>query len=148
MDGQGVVLSCLGGRYRVHCAGSPVEASLRGRLKRSSEQVLVGDVVTVHTHADGAVTIEDVRERRSVLRRRTPGRAHGVRNVAANLDRVVVVGAVRNPDWDLQLIDRFIAVAAANALPVALVLNKCDLVEDCAAYGAPYLPTGYPLVYT
>ena len=148
MDRQGVVLSHAGGRDRVHCADGVLEASIRGRLKRSSEQVLVGDVVQVQTHADGAVTIEDVRDRRSVLRRRTPGRAHGVRNVAANLDQVVVVGAVRTPDWDPHLIDRFIAVAAANALPIALVLNKCDLVDDCVAFGAPYLPTGYPLVHT
>lgn len=132
----------------MHCPDGTVDASIRGRLKRTSEQILVGDVVSVQTHADGGVTIEDVRDRRSVLRRRTPGRAHGVRNVAANLDRVVVVGAVRNPDWDPHLVDRFIAVAAANALPIALVLNKCDLVDDCAAYGVPYLPTGYPLVYT
>lgn len=143
-----MVLSRAGGRYRIHGADGVVEASIRGRLKRTSEHVLVGDVVSVHTHADGAVTIEDVRERRSILRRRTPGRAHGVRNVAANLDQIVVVGAVRNPDWDPHLIDRFIAVAAANALPIALVLNKCDLVEDCSAYGTPYRPTGYPLVYT
>lgn len=148
MDRQGVVLSRAGGRYRVHCAEGVVEASIRGRLKRRSEQVLVGDIVSLHAHADGAVTIEGVRDRRSVLRRRTPGRAHGVRNVAANLDQVVVVGAVRNPDWDSHLIDRFIAVAAANTHSVALVLNKCDLVDDCSVFGAPYRPTGYPLMYT
>lgn len=130
------------------CADGIVEASIRGRLKQGREQVLVGDAVSVRSHADGAVTIEDVQDRSTVLRRRTPGRAHGVRSVAANLDQVVVVGAVRDPDWDPHLIDRFIAVAAANALPIALVLNKCDLVDDCVPYGAPYVPTGYPLVYT
>ena len=148
MDSQGVVLSCTGGRYRVHAPGGVLEATLRGRLKLGQEQVLVGDVVTVHRHADGAATIENVRERRSTLRRRTPGRAHGVRYVAANLEQVIVVGAACTPDWDPHLIDRFIAVAAANALPVVMVINKCDLVEDAAPLSEPYRPTGYRLVYS
>jgi ribosome biogenesis GTPase len=148
VDSQGVVLSCTGGTYRVYTSEGVLEASLRGRLKLGREHVLVGDAVTVQRHADDAVTIEHVQPRRSTLRRRTPGRAHGVRYVAANLDQVAVVGAARGPEWDPLLIDRFIAVAAANELPVVMVVNKCDLVEDATPLGLPYAATGYGLVYT
>jgi ribosome biogenesis GTPase len=44
--------------------------------------------------------------------------------------------------------DRFTSVAAANDLPLLVVVNKCDLVEDPDAFGAPYAHAGYPVVYT
>ena len=99
-------------------------------------------------HPGEAATIEEVHERRSVLKRRTPGKSHGERQVAANVEQVVVVGAARRPDWDFNLMDRFIAVAAANELPVLVVVNKCDLVDDCGACGKPYEQAGYAVVYT
>ncbi len=148
MDRDGVVLAKSGGRYRLAIDGETVEGSLRGRLKRGQDAVLVGDRVVVHTHPDGAVTIEQVHERRSLLRRRTPGRLRGVRPVAANVDRIVVVGAAREPSWLAPLMDRFLAVAAANALPAVLVINKCDLVDDPEPLGWPYERVGYDVLYS
>jgi ribosome biogenesis GTPase len=143
-----VVLSKTGGRYGVYCDGDSLEASLRGRLKRGAGRILVGDAVTVHHHPDGSVTIEQVHPRRSLLKRRTPGKKRGERNVAANLDQVVVVGSALRPDWDPHLVDRFTAVAGANGLPMVLVVNKCDLVDECSNCGEPYIQAGYTVVYT
>jgi len=146
---QAVVLSKIGGGYRVRTGGESIDAALRGRLKRGkSKQVLVGDVVTIHVQSDRAVTIEEVQPRRSVLKRRSPGRKHGVRNVAANVDQVVVVGAARHPDWDSHMMDRFTAVAAANDLSCIVVVNKCDLCDEAENLGSPYAQAGYPVVYT
>jgi ribosome biogenesis GTPase len=44
--------------------------------------------------------------------------------------------------------DRFIAVTAANDLPVAVVINKCDLVADPARLGRAYERAGYEVLYT
>lgn len=146
---QGVVLSKAGGCYRILTGVKSVEAALRGRLKREDKkQVLVGDLVSIHIHVDGSITIEDVQPRRSVLRRRSPGKRHGIRNVAANVDQVVVVGAACHPDWDSHMTDRFTAVAAANELPIVVVVNKCDLADHPEVLGVPYLQAGYPVVYT
>ena len=114
---EAIVLSCVGGRYQVFRDGATLVATIRGRMKHAaSKRVLVGDRVTIHVHGDGSATIEGVEPRHSTLQRRSPGRASGVRAVAANVDQVVVVGAASRPDWDPHLIDRFIAVAEANAL--------------------------------
>ena len=110
--------------------------------------MLVGDDVTVELHPDEAATIEEVHPRRSVLKRRTPGKSHGEREVAANVDQVVVVGAARHPDWNPHQMDRFTAVAAANDLPLLVVINKCDLVDDCRAAVAPYEQAGYAVLLT
>ncbi len=146
---EGVVLSRAGGRYRVFAGGEILEASLRGRMKQGQDaRVLVGDRVALEIQGEGSATIERVQPRASLLRRRTPGRRHGVRNVVANVDQVIVVGAVRDPEWDPYLMDRFLAVAEANQLPVVLVMNKCDLQLDCDSLTLPYLAGGYQVLRT
>lgn len=139
-----MVLTRVGGRYRVWCGGGVVDAVLRGRMKHGrTEAVLVGDCVTLTHLAEPPAAIEAVLPRRSLLQRRSPGRARGERAVAANVDQVVVVGAARMPDWDPYLIDRFIAVAEANRLPVSVVINKADLVPAAGDLGQPYVAAGY-----
>jgi ribosome biogenesis GTPase / thiamine phosphate phosphatase len=146
---QGIVLSAVGGRYRVWVDGKIYGATIRGRLKHGvRKRVLVGDAIIVRIGTDGSTTVESVEPRRSVLKRRMPGRQRGVRLVAANLDVVVVVGAAKDPNWDPRLMDRFTAVAGANALPVVIVVNKCDLVDRCEAFGVAYQAAGYPVVRT
>lgn len=141
-----MVLSLTGGRYRVDCGGEVVEASLRGRMKRGRLRVLVGDEVTLAYQEDGAATIEDIGPRRSLLRRRSPGRSHGTRPVAANIDQVVVVGAALDPEWNPLLMDRFMAVAEANGLPIVVVVNKIDLDPGAERHAAPYSNAGYQVL--
>jgi ribosome biogenesis GTPase / thiamine phosphate phosphatase len=147
--GEGVVLSSVGGRYRVFSGDGVVEASLRGRVKRGQHaRVVVGDRVLLRRDPGGSTTIEGVGERRSLLRRRSPRRGEDVRAVAANVDQIVVVGASREPAWDSTLLDRFVAVAEANELPVMLVVNKCDLEPAAEALLEPYARVGYAVVGT
>ena len=126
-----------------------LEATLRGRFKlKHKGPVLVGDCVQMHEHRDGSTTIEEVMPRTSLLRRRAPGKSKGVRNLAANVQRIVVVGAVRQPDWEPNLIDRFLAIAEVNNLPATLVVNKCDLDCDPGRCAEAYRHAGYLVVLT
>jgi ribosome biogenesis GTPase len=144
-----VVLTRVGGRYGIWSGGQVVDAVLRGHMKhRQARTVLVGDRVVLANVDEPPATIESVLPRRSLLQRRSPGRARGVRAVAANLDQVVVVGAASTPGWDPYLIDRFTAVAEANHLPVSVVINKADLASDAVALGEPYRQAGYHVLLT
>ncbi len=146
---EGIVASMVGGSYRVFTDSDVVEASLRGRLKQSgNRQIVVGDTVTLERQPDGAVTIESRLERRSELRRRTPGRSRGTRMVAANVDRIFVVGSAKQPDWDDHLIDRFLAVAEVNHIPPVIVITKADLDPNASALGAIYEKIGYEVLVT
>ena len=141
------MLSKAGGCYRVHVGGITLETAVRGRLKRAGAgRILVGDVVSLESAEGRTPTVEEVLPRRSVLRRRTPGQQRGVRDVAANVDQVIVIGSARSPDWDPHLMDRFTAVAAANHLPLVVVVNKSDLLDDPGVLGEPYVRAGYPVV--
>ena len=60
---SGVVLTRVGGGYRVHTDAGEVTATLRGKLKhKDDDRVVPGDVVVL----DGS-TITEIRPRRSVL---------------------------------------------------------------------------------
>ena len=125
------------------------DASLRGRMKRGQKmRVLVGDDVLLDEHPDGSVTIEEINERRNVLKRRAPGKTRRTRTVAANIDQVIVVGAADRPRWDPQVMDKFLVVAEANGLSATVVVNKADLAEDAEPLGAAYRAAGYEVLVT
>ncbi len=129
--------------------GEALEASLRGRMKRSSaRRVLVGDRVKLEFHDDSSVTIEEICPRTSLLKRRNPGKKRGAREVAANVDQVLTVGAVADPPWDQQLMNRFIVVAEASDLPVTVVINKIDLQSEPEKLASVFRMVGYQVLLT
>jgi ribosome biogenesis GTPase len=142
-------MSKTGGIYRVFVGDEILEATLRGRFKQQhKKRILVGDRVVLSMHADGSKTIEEISKRESVLRRRSPGKTSGEREVAANVEQVVVVGAAREPDWSPHLVDRFLAVAEANCLEIVVVVNKCDLFDGAQKLAEPYLAADYRVILT
>jgi len=129
----GVVHGSEGGVYQVVLeSDETVAASLRGRLKREArtgDRVVIGDQVDVRRDPDGSVTIEKVHPRRTqVVRRGAAGRKPKV--VAANVDRLVAVVAVRRPPSRQTLVDRLLVVGEVNNLETILVLNKQDLRSE------------------
>ena len=139
----GLVLEREGGTFRVATQNGEVAAVLRGKAKRDRyDRVVVGDRVTLDGgDAKGTFGIAAVAPRRNILERRTPsGRAN--RPVAANLDRVFVVTAAADPHPVPQLMDRLCAIAEANEIPVAIVVNKCELAS-ADQLAATYRKAGY-----
>lgn len=142
---SGLVLEREGGQFRIATATGEVAAVLRGKARRDAyDRVVVGDRVTLDDGGErGIYGITGVEPRRNLLERRTPlGR--GNRPVAANLDRVYVVTAVADPPPVPQLIDRLCAIAEANEIPVAIVLNKIDLDPE-TELAERYAHAGYPV---
>jgi len=170
---QGIVLSGTGGVWRVRRdEGTVVEASLRGRVKKSNAgrradgslrrdtiasaaetlKLAVGDRVTLeHEDAGRAWAIAEILPRRSRLARRAPGGGQGERIVAANVDQVVVVFAAANPEPHPRMLDRFLVIAEANELAARIVINKVELVGGADAARerwSDYERAGYPVHLT
>lgn len=153
---SGTVLRAQGGVYEVETAEGLVEATLRGRLKRderSGDRVVAGDRVELERSVAGTAelwTIEAVHERHSVLARKAPGKAPRPKVIVANVDRVMIVFAVANPEPHLRMVDRFLVLAEASGLEATVVANKVDLVGEDAArerFGV-YERIGYQVLYT
>jgi ribosome biogenesis GTPase len=144
----GTVRETGGGVYVVALDdGRSVEASLRGRLKqeaRTGGRVVIGDRVLV-SPSGNAWTIDEVEARRTELARR--GRAGRTAKVlAANLDRVFVVVALREPAATPHLVDRLLVLVESSGMHPTLVLNKADLasaLEAAAALTSLYESVGY-----
>jgi ribosome biogenesis GTPase len=127
-------------------------ASLRGRVKRESGvKLAVGDDVMLSRDEPGSGwSIAEILDRRSRLTRKEPGRARGERVIAANMDQVVVVFALRQPEPHVAMLDRFLVIAEANALSARVVVNKVDLAARAEARKlfATYETIGYPVHIT
>jgi ribosome biogenesis GTPase / thiamine phosphate phosphatase len=143
----GTVLERDGSVYRVVTAGGEVRAVLRGKAKRDTPRVVVGDRVRLEPDPTGDYYgVVGVEPRTTLLERRVP-EGRGTRPVAANIDEVFVVTSTVDPAPIPQLIDRLLVVAEANSIPAAVVVNKVeldpghDLIERCRASGYPVYPT-------
>lgn len=126
---SGRVYEARGGVYTVSLGdGRTVEASIRGRLKKTNdpmERVVVGDRVAL-SELDGDYVIESVHPRDTMLVRARLGGRYA-KPIAANLDRVVVVVAADRPAPNPEPIDRLLVLADAGGLEGALIINKMDL---------------------
>ena len=124
---QGLVLSAYGGFYQVLADDAEYQCRLRGKLKRHRAKddgtggVYAGDQVIIslppngNTDAEGMV--EEVLERHNFLPRPR----------IANISQAVAVLAVREPVYDLLLLDRIMVTAAFYGLKPAICFNKADL---------------------
>ena len=130
--------------------GETYPASLRGRLKQGEhEKLAVGDDVILEREArEDAWTIVEIMPRRSKLARRAPGGGPGERVVAANIDQVVVVFAVAEPEPHVRMLDRFLVIAEGNELPSRVVVNKIELSPKAPVLFGEYEKIGYPVHYT
>lgn len=109
--------------------GRQLRCAVRRLLKSlaSDERnvVATGDRVWIRPEGDEGF-IERVEPRHGVLKRASRGREHVL---VANVDQVVIVIALVEPDLKPHLIDRYLASAAQGGIRPILCLNKVDLVD-------------------
>lgn len=120
--------------------GSTVECKVKGnfRLKgiRSTNPVAVGDrVELIEQTAEGAGAehffwITAIEDRRNYIIRRSQNLSKQSHILAANVDQAFLVVTVNYPETSLTFIDRFLASAEAYNVPVVLVFNKTDLLDE------------------
>ncbi|MHC5064708.1 MAG: ribosome small subunit-dependent GTPase A [Planctomycetota bacterium] len=119
---------------QVEIEGKREQLPLRGRLFEfgARRPVAVGDRVKVAQDKDGGV-IEEVLPRSSKLSRSGGPEGDEEKIVATNISKVLVVSSIREPAFHPLLVDRILAGAARQELPVALVISKMDRDKKGAA---------------
>lgn len=140
----GQVIEVSKGLCRVRVDGRVLLCSLRGNLAVEetgyTNAVAVGDEVTVVEDGAGGGAVDSVLPRRSVLARPDSFYSHLQQAIVANVDQLLVVSSWREPHIWLELVDRYLIVAARNHLPAVLCVNKIDLLEDAAELDATLRP--------
>jgi ribosome biogenesis GTPase len=111
-------------------AGRVMRCKVRRLLKSLATDersvVTTGDRVWVRPSLNEEGVIERVEPRHGVLTRSSRGREHVI---VANVDQVVIVIALREPDLKQHLIDRYLASAEQGGIRPIICLNKADLVD-------------------
>jgi ribosome biogenesis GTPase len=119
--------------------GALLAARARGKLmgprKSLGNAIVVGD--RVHYEPPGTPgagggegVVSAVEPRRNWFSRRASGHRAAEQVVAANLDQLVLVASVADPEFSRGLADRVFCQAEHAGLPARLVLNKIDLAAQ------------------
>lgn len=111
----------------------------RGRLKKERVSIVTGDRVALDDvdPEKGSGVITSRLERENLLSR----------PLLANVDQVIIVQAIHQPDWNALVCDRYLVhfqLEVRDSLPV-LCFNKSDLAseDDKKALRSIYEPLGY-----
>ena len=114
---NGIIIKITGGFYYVEAADGVYECKARGVFRKRGTSPLVGDHVDITVPDDGYCSIDKIHERRNSL----------VRPALANLDTLMIVSSVKEPDVNLYLIDKMTAAAVSKDITPVVVFSKGDL---------------------
>ena len=87
--------------------------------------VVVGDRVLFRPEGEHEGIIERIEPRHGILSRTSKGRQHVL---VANVDQLLIVASVAEPELKPHLIDRFLAAAERSGIQPIICINKTDLV--------------------
>ena len=133
---QGQIFKIHSDFYYVQSEGETFECKLRHVLKKQKQKILVGDYVEFK---DGA--IETILPRKNYITRPS----------VANIDQVVIISAVKEPDLSFLQLNRYIAFAKYHNLNTVLCFNKNDLSNDDKTIEKVfkiYEPLGFDILFT
>jgi len=97
-----------------------------GLLAPDGLPVTVGDWVVASTEGE---RVDEVRERRTLIRRRAVGGSAALQPIAANVDTLFVVTSC-NDDFNPSRLERYLALARESRVRVVIVLTKRDLSAE------------------
>ena len=132
----GLVIRNTGSWYTVKTddGGQLIDCKIKGnfRLKgiRSTNPVAVGDHVTLVPNNEGTAFITEIADRRNYIIRKASNLSKQSHIIAANVDQAMLVVTVNYPQTSTTFIDRFLASAEAYRIPVILIFNKVDILDD------------------
>ncbi|NKB70119.1 MAG: ribosome small subunit-dependent GTPase A [Candidatus Latescibacteria bacterium] len=170
---QGIVFKKSLGQYFLDVEGETVTCSISNRLRkylqyptapensgtrrgvqkvkkiRMVDPVAIGDQVLYEPTDPGCGLIKEVLPRRNQLVRKAAD-AGMFQAIAANVDQILIIMAVAQPEPRWHLLDRCLAAAESQQLPAAVVLTKADLVKERKVKPMMkiYQDIGYPVVLT
>ncbi|QOS80099.1 ribosome small subunit-dependent GTPase A [Paenibacillus sp. JNUCC31] len=151
---EGIIVKALSGYYYVmpledsgvpSVEGSAVQCRARGIFRKRGTSPLVGDRVSYMLTENGEGTVDEIRKRETEL----------IRPPVANVSLAVLLFSVKEPDMNLNLLDKFLVHIEQAGLDALIVLTKQDLAnpetdarDTVAEVKALYEQIGYEVIST
>jgi ribosome biogenesis GTPase / thiamine phosphate phosphatase len=134
---RGKVLKSTGKWYHVLLPdGTIIDCRVRGKLRleglRTTNPISVGDEVFLDEKRDeeGKGVILDYEQRVNYIVRKSTNLSKQMHILAANIDRAYLLVTLKHPETHTVFIDRFLVAAESFRIPVTLLFNKVDLLND------------------
>ena len=138
---QGIIIKSLAGFYYVEADGQVYQTRARGNFRKKGQTPYVGDFVDFSADDQSEGYILKIHERKNSL----------VRPPIVNIDQAVVIMSAKEPDFNANLLDRYLVLLEQKTIEPLIYISKLDLVEDRSqldAYKAIYEKIGYPFLYS
>lgn len=119
---NGKIIKGIGGFYYVDTEKGLYECRARGIFRKNKITPLVGDRVSI--------SVVDKENKKGVVEEIEKRDTELVRPPIANVDKALIVFAIKNPSPNLSLLDRFIVLAEKENLEIVIVFTKVDLDAD------------------
>lgn len=133
---QGQIYKIYSDSYFVNLNGKVMSCKIRDVLKKQKVSIVTGDFVEVE---DNVIT--KVLPRKSFIKR----------PAVSNVDQIVVVSALKEPELDFNQLNRYISLSKYYKIPVVLCFNKEDLEFDVNLQDkieSIYTDLGYNIIFT
>ncbi|GAA2859293.1 ribosome small subunit-dependent GTPase A [Lactobacillus intestinalis] len=140
---EGTVVGLIAGFYDVELtSGQRVRTRARGVFRQKKQKPAVGDHVEVQVDEKGTSYLVKILPRINRIGR----------PAVANVSHVLLVISAVQPDFSLQLLDRFLTFFSWQGVNVSIYLSKSDLIskeqlEKIKTDLAYYQKIGYPVFY-
>lgn len=134
---QGIVVKSTGSWYNVLSDNQVFKCRIKGKFRikgiKSTNPVTVGDTVdfNLEDRSDFGI-IHNIHTRKNYIIRKSVNLSKQTHIIASNIDQVFLFVTVENPVTTTGFIDRFLASAEAYKIPLILLFNKVDVLEDKA----------------
>ncbi len=139
---RGKIVKGIAGFYYVHAEDLQIyECRARGIFRRENIKPLVGD--------DVELEVLDQQEKEGNIRKILPRRSRLIRPAVANIDQALVIFAIRKPEPNFNLLDRFLIMMEQQGLPSVICFNKSDIAsaQDRADLQSAYETCGYQVFF-
>ena len=117
---QGIVIGLIAGFYDVQTANDIVRTRARGVFRKNKLKPTVGDHVNIQIDDQGTNYLVEILPRKNLIGR----------PALANVNHVLLVMSAVQPDFSLQLLDRFLTFFSWQDVAVSIYLSKSDLLSS------------------
>ncbi|MFP4020160.1 MAG: ribosome small subunit-dependent GTPase A [Halanaerobium sp.] len=130
---KGILIKSIGGFFFVAVENKEIyQCRIRGKIR---EKIYPGDYVEIDIENE---ILEDYYPRSNLLKRPK----------VANVDQVVIMHSVKDPEFTPSLLDRFLLLVESSGFDPLVVINKIDQAEEGYEENfVEYQKAGYDLIF-
>lgn len=134
---EGIIVKGIGGFYYIKSGDTIYECKARGKFRHSELTPMVGDRVIIELQGSTGVIVEIL-----------PRTSELLRPMVANVTQAFVVISMKNPDYNPDLLNKFLLQCEYYGLKIIICLNKTDLAreEELTDFYRVFENVGYPIL--